>query len=233
MLTLKGTCPHCGSANGFKVFGISPCSVRNSGGEMVRYSLAGICDNCAKPVTCSCESLPAEYRETGARLNESGEGALDRTSVLEIFPKPAPAYAHRSIPGGINRAFASIQKMLMDVSCPSPTIVSACRGLLARAVSALGLDGNADLRGQMGELFRRGLITASLNDWAEILDPSICAQRQICSSEDAAELAAFTRMFLRTAFEMPRQIAASQRSRETGDNIGIMVEDFREEALSA
>lgn len=220
MLHLSGNCPHCGSGNGFEIFGISPYIFMENHGrheerEPVRYSVAGRCLKCEKPVAATCESLVEQYKIAAQDQAGPDMRTMQESLVVEFFPKPAEEYAHSAIPDDIRKNFAYAQKMIQDRDCPSHMVISACHGVLEKALRQLGADEGKGVREQIGDLLENGHITAPLNDWARMIvkeKEDSLAQIKV-SYEDAEEMLAFTRMFLQSTFEVPILIEGNRRRR--------------------
>lgn len=236
MLTFEGYCPHCGSNRGFNAFGISnylieerdrevfPLSEHekeletiykvNGGGAgmlpgpQTRFSLAGECIKCHKPIVASCISLDRYISEMKNCIKEGTQTMDFKGHVESIYPPPAPPYAHPAIPEKIRVTFIDLQKMLYEGKQPH-LIISGCRDVLDAAVRKLGGGKECDaLYDRIEDLFKKNLITESLKDWANIIRKigNKATHEMLGDQNEARELVDFTKYFLQYTFELPLTI---------------------------
>lgn len=238
MLTFDGHCPHCHSDKGFNAFGIS-CyiigdrdyeafpltdqevilndayeltggSVANNVTTQAVFSLAGECRKCHQPIVATCHALRSHFKEYCECLNEEKRTMCFEGRVDAIHPQPVPPYAHHSLPDNVREAFIDLQKMLTENKQPH-FIITGCRTVLEAAVRELGGGQEGDkLYARIDDLFAKGVITATLKDWASIIRKSGngAAHEMRGTPEEAREFVDFTKIFLQFTFELPATIRA-------------------------
>lgn len=238
MLTFDGHCPHCGSDKGFNAFGAS-CyiigdrdyevfplkedeklllmahkmtngTVGSDANIQAAFSLAGECRRCHKPVVATCHTLCPHLKDCLACLQEEKRTISFEGVVDAIHPQPVPPYAHPSLPEKVREAFVALQKMLVEEK-PPYFIITGCRMVLEAAVRELGGGNEGDtLYARVNDLFKKGVITATLKDWAGIIRRfgNEAAHEMRGTTEEAREFVDFTKVFLQFTFELPATIRA-------------------------
>ena len=225
MFIFDGTCPHCRSDKGFVAFGLSPYLIgeydysktplrdreileRNrEKNPLILFSIAGNCHKCKKPVVAICETDLNTRDEIAKSIDDFTLGTSRTVRVLDIFPHPVQAYAHSSLPEKIREEFIDLQHMAEEKKRPY-FIIMGCRAVLEAAVRHLGGEGGT-LYQRVENLFTKGIITASLKDWASIIRNmgNDAAHEMGGTEEEARELVDFTKVFLQFTFELPATIA--------------------------
>lgn len=228
MFVFSGTCPHCHSDRGFLAFGVGPYQTgeydytrmqaalkvelekRRENNPLLRFPLAGNCLACKKPVVATCSASQKTLEEIRPCIASYEKDTRCTVQVEQIFPSPAQPYSHPSLPGKVNNAFIDLQKMLEEKKQPY-FILFGCRSVLEAAVRHLGGEGKT-LYERVDDLYQKGVITASLKDWASIIRRAgnEAAHDMEGTREEAGELVAFTRIFLQFTFELPDVIAKSR-----------------------
>lgn len=228
MLSFRAECPHCHSKCSKFCFGysnyimeaeFSPDNtdqekkfVRVNGKkiEIIRFSLAAVCNECHKPIVATCRGSKEQY-DTFQACCKSDRDTLIKVEVLAVYPQPVPPYSHPSLPETVNDAFVDLQRMLQDKLQPH-FIIMGCRTVLENAVRELGSAGNT-LAERIDDLLKQGVITASLHDWATIIrrHGNAAAHEMVGTEEEATELVNFTKVFLQFTFELPATIQAQRK----------------------
>lgn len=225
MFYFDGTCPHCMSDRGFTCFGCSeyvikdydysttPVSDRRileekrKGNLLTQFSLAGLCQNCHQPVVAVCTASQRQLEAIRPCIGQTDRTTQTRVQIQAIFPQPTPLYSHPSLPEDLSKAFKDVQDMAREGITPA-FIIGGCRAVLENALSKLGGAGDS-LYAQIQDLRQKGLITATLEDWASIIRKTgnRALHEMKGTPEEAVELVNFTKVFLQFTFELPAEIA--------------------------
>ena len=231
MFIFQGTCPHCHSDRGFVAFGMSTYILgdydysktlaidrtilekRRENNPLVSFSLAGSCLSCKKPVVATCSASQKTLEEIRPCIDSVERESRRQVTVEHIFPSPVRHYSHPSLPEKVNHAFVDLQKMLDEKKQPY-FIIFGCRSVLEAAVRQLGGEGKS-LYDRIDDLYKKGVITASLKEWASIIRRAgnEAAHDMEGSPDEAGELVAFTRIFLQFTFELPDIISRTRVAR--------------------
>lgn len=228
MFIFQGTCPHCHSDRGFMAFGMShyvvgdydysktPATDRNilekrrENNPLLNFSLAGSCLSCKKPVVATCSASQKIFEDIRPCIGALEKETHRQVTVEHIFPSPMQHYSHPSMPEKVNESFVDLQKMLVEKKQPH-FIIFGCRSVLEAAIRHLGGEGKS-LHAKVEDLYAKGMITASLKDWASIIrrTGNEAAHEMKGTSEEARELVDFTRIFLQFTFELPDTISKAR-----------------------
>ncbi len=237
MFSFDGICPHCGSEKGFNAFGVSAYvisdrdyeqfpltpmeqriqearegmnlpAMRTLKDQQLTFTLAGECRRCHMPVLATCIALGKDFLEICQCISKARRATYCEPRIIAFHPAPVPPYAHPSLPEDVRHAFIDLQSMLREKKMPH-FILTGCRAVLEAAVRHLGggKDGDA-LYARIADLFDKGIITASLKDWASVVRRygNAAAHEMKGSPEEAREMVDFTRVFLQFTFELPSTI---------------------------
>ena len=145
MFVFKSRCPHCCSDQGFDAFGISNYAPNESENlsedrSLVKFSLAGTCLSCKKPVVAMCSADIKVREEILSCIRSSNRETYHQVIVEHIFPSPVQHYSYPSLPEKINKNFIDLQKMLVEKKQPY-LIILGCRSVLEEAVCHLEGEG--------------------------------------------------------------------------------------------
>ena len=225
MFTFEGKCPHCCSDRGFVAFGMSDYLIgdydyqnvpphdrrileqRRENNPLTLFSLAGNCLTCKTPVVATCRGSMNARNEIQRCIGSFDISTRHKVAVENIFPKPIAHYSHASLPKEVNESFIDLQAMVQEGKRPH-FIIMGCRAVLEAAVRTLGGEGKS-LWERVDDLFRKGVITVSLKEWATIIRQTgnDAAHEMKGTTQEAGELVQFTRVFLQFTFELPDTIA--------------------------
>lgn len=229
MVTFRAQCPHCNAKDNIFCFGFSNYIIETNASsgdtgqdrkfvrvngkqvELIRFSLAGVCQDCKQPILATCRASMAQFEELKKCCKTDMDTRI-KVEVLEVFPQPIPPYSHAALPEEVNKAFVDLQLMIQEKKRPH-FIITGCRTVLERAVFELGGEGDTLAR-RVENLFEKGIITSSLQDWASIIrrHGNEAAHEMIGTAEEATELVNFTKVFLQFTFELPATIEAQRMS---------------------
>ncbi len=231
-LGVRLTCPYCGNKERFhlqipplrlveteRAYNRSPRKVSDASSANAA-AFGTICEQCWRPlgVTVSRVSVSALLSSVGR--NHKTDEILEHSTVI-TFPRSPKFELVTRLPDPIQKSF---EEMLEDAkSRRNPNgILAVARGCLDVALKELKeTEGGRSTR--IENLFKRGLITEGLAEWANKLwkDGSDAAHDLSGDIDLAIEHVRFLELFFQVVFDIPEKIRESKKDEESNTNTDI------------
>lgn len=216
MATYSTVCHTCNTKAAFEVMSQAKCGALNYRSDFDGYLIFLQCPACSSGLNLDvlARANPGNLRELHGSIQD-----MDYLEVMRVYPEPKPVEAPEHLPDNIRKFYLQSAEGLKRGDWDSCAMMA--RRVLEVACKTIDPGASGKLYNRIDDLANNHLITPDLKEWAhEIrMDGNDAAhEEEPVEKAFAAELLAFTELFLTYTFTMPEMIRIKRQNKANNQN---------------